>query len=61
MSTIQQTDYKPDATISFRCDPEWKKVVNKAAIDRGQSMQEICIAAISKYLKIELPRAEDAA
>lgn len=56
MSTIQQADKQEAATISFRCDPEWKKEVGKAAIDRGETIQEICIAAVTRYLKISGPK-----
>lgn len=43
------------ATISFQCPEQWKREVAKAAIDRGESMREICIRAISKHLKLGLP------
>lgn len=46
--------------FSFRCDPEWKKLVAKAAIDRGETLQTICIAAISKYLGIDQPKTNAA-
>ncbi len=41
--------------ISFRCPPDWKKEVQKAAIDRGEHVEDIVLIAVSKFLKIQLP------
>lgn len=40
--------------IAFRCPKDWKKEVRKAAIDRGDSVEDIVLVAVSKFLKIPL-------
>ena len=46
------------AQIVFRCPPDWKKEVQKAAIDRGDNVEDIVLIAVSRYLKIPLPEAK---
>ncbi len=43
------------ATISIRCSPAFKKLVRRAAIDMGVTLEEICLLVISKLLNCPLP------
>ncbi len=41
------------ATLQFQCDPTWRRKVKSIASLRGESLSSVCVAAVSKYLKLE--------
>lgn len=57
METIPQ----PEIKLAFRCSEEFQKTVKIAAITRGLSVQQLCIEAVCKYLKLPVPKESDAA
>lgn len=40
------------ATLQFQCDPAWKRQVASIVALRGETLQTICVEAVSRYLKI---------
>lgn len=54
METITQ----PDTKLSFRCPEEVQRAVKIAAINRRTSIQQLCVEAICKYLKLPVPKDE---
>jgi hypothetical protein len=58
MHTMPQEKKEFEATISFRCPEEWKRLVGSKVKLRGETMQSACIEAISKHLRIPAPKTE---
>jgi len=58
MPTVQQTESKAGQTITFTCDPGWKRRAAAAVALRGETMNTACVEALSKYLKIDRPKSE---
>ncbi len=56
MANLQSID--KSAQISFRCPAEWKKEIQKLAIDRSESVEDMLLVAISEGLSIALPEAD---
>ncbi len=57
METIPQ----PEIKLAFRCSEEFQKTVKIAAINRGITVQQLCIEALCKHLKVPVPKDADAA
>ncbi len=48
---------KKPATLQFQCDPAWKRQVASIVALRGQTLQTVCVEAVSRYLKISAEKA----
>ena len=51
MATLPQIEKQ--AVISFRCDADFKKAVDRALIDKEMSLQEAGTEAFARFLKLE--------
>ena len=62
MNTLSQEDKAQMETdkITFQCPADWKREVQKAAIDRGQTIKELAIEAISVRLGMPIPKEQHA-
>jgi len=49
------------STIQFECPVQWKRQVASIAALRGETLQSLCIKAISQYIEIPAPVEEWAA
>ncbi len=48
---------KKPATLQFQCDPAWKRQVASIVALRGETLQNVCVEAVSRYLKIQKQEA----